>query len=61
MNKKYIFEKNKVVETLTGYVIKACKSKEDAKKLASQLNGGKGFQGETPRFFIKASEQNAEV
>ena len=55
--KKYRYDNTRVIETSTKYVIKKCASREDAKKLAGKLNGGTGFNGETPKFFVYAKDQ----
>ena len=57
MSKKYKFDDKKVIETGTGLVIEVCKNKEEAKKIAGRLNGGCGFAGETPRFFVNGIKQ----
>lgn len=59
--KKYRYDNKKVVENKTNLVIKVTKSKEEAKKLTATLNAGKGFNGETPRFFVYAKEQYSET
>ena len=55
--KNYMFEGLKVIEKTTKYVIQKCKSKEAAKKLCGHLNGGCGFAGETPKFFVYVKDQ----
>lgn len=55
--KKYHYTKNNVIEKSTKFVIKKCKSALEAKKVAGQLNGGCGFNGETPKFFVLAKDQ----
>jgi hypothetical protein len=59
--KKYKYDGTKVVENATNLIIQVTKSKEDAKKLAASLNGGCGFGGETPRFFVYAKDQNGST
>lgn len=55
--KKYHYTKNKVIEKSTGFVIKNCKTQVEAKALTGKLNGGCGFAGETPKFFVYAKDQ----
>lgn len=55
--KNYHYKNTKVFEKSTGFTIKVCKSKEEAKKLTGRLNGGAGFAGETPKFFVYAKDQ----
>lgn len=55
--KNYMFEGLKVIEKTTKYVIQKCKTKEAAKKLCGRLNGGCGFAGETPKFFVYVRDQ----
>lgn len=55
--KKYKYDGVKVIENKTGYVIKKCKSKQQAKETCGRLNGGCGFAGETPKFFVYAKDQ----
>lgn len=55
--KKYHYTKNKVVEKATKFVLKICKTQDEAKILTGKLNGGSGFMGETPKFFVYAKDQ----
>jgi uncharacterized lipoprotein YehR (DUF1307 family) len=55
--KKYHYKDTKVIEKSTSFIIKNCKTKNEAKKLTGKLNGGSGFQGETPKFFVYAKDQ----
>ena len=56
--KKYTYKDNIVTEVPTGIrYVRA--NKEDAKKLCGRLNGGAGFQGETPAFFAYSKEKHA--
>ncbi len=41
-----------VIEKSTEQKIKFVKTKEDAKEFARKLNGGHGFNGWTPAFFL---------
>jgi len=59
--KKYKYDGSKVIEYSTGFVIQILKSKEEAKILASRLNSGCGFAGETPRFFIYVKDQSIDI
>lgn len=47
----------RVVEKATELVIRKAKTHKEAHKLSGKLNGGNGFNGETPSFFIKKCEQ----
>lgn len=59
--KKYKYDDKKVIENSTGLIIQVTKSKEEAKTLTGRLNGGCGFAGETPRFFVYARDQNGSA
>lgn len=56
--KKYKYDDKKVIENSTGLIIQVTKSKEEAKNIVGRLNGGCGFAGETPRFFVNSVKQD---
>lgn len=43
-----------VVETKTGLLVSQSNTREEANRLAKKLNGGAGFNGETPAFFFNS-------
>jgi uncharacterized lipoprotein YehR (DUF1307 family) len=42
--KKYHYKDTKVIEKSTSFIIKNCKTKNEAKKLTGKLNGGSGLR-----------------
>lgn len=55
---KKIDEKDfRVIEKMSNYVIKCFGSHKNAQMFSARLNGGQGFNGETPTFFIRAKDQ----
>lgn len=51
-----INEKFAVIERTTDQTIKIVDTKEDAKAWTNKFNGGQGFNGWTPAFFLLKAE-----
>ena len=55
--KKYRYDGDKVIELATKFVLKVCKTRDEAKNLVKKLNSGSGFAGDTPNFFVYKKDQ----
>lgn len=47
----------RVIEVHTGFVLRKLEDQKTARSVANGLNGGKGFNGDTPPFFLNLEEQ----
>ena len=55
----YYYKDGKIIEKATGYVIRLTKDKAYGIKLVNWLNAGGGFDGWTPKFFVR--EENEHI